>query len=73
MCKVYQSLGRLIIHVEVAGKDCECPVTLRHDGIGLIDAPIDHAIRRDLLEMPGLLQIVRSYEPRIKNLKISES
>ena len=61
------------IHVDVQGKQAECPVTYERNGIGLVVAPIDFAIRKQLLEFPGLLQMVRAYDERISCLKLSES
>ncbi len=75
MCKVYLVVGThdVRIHVDVEGKQAECPVLRERDGVGLIVAPIDHAIRKDILNTPGLLQVVRSYLPGVSCLKISES
>lgn len=76
MAKVYLVPGthEIRIHVDAGGKQCECPVLYVPVGsVGLIVAPIDHEIRKDLLEMPGLLQILRTYDQRISCLKLSES
>lgn len=75
MCKVHLVPGTHLIQIRVTigEKTCDCPVTRDHNGVGIIQAPIDHDIRKQLLEMPGLIQMVRAMDPRIMNLKISES
>lgn len=75
MCKAYLVPGthEVRLHVDAEGKQAECPVSKTHDGIALIVAPIDHDIRRDILNTPGLLQIIRSMMPGAACLKISES
>ena len=73
MCKVYRAGEDVRVHVDVEGKQCECPVILERGGIALIVAPIDHAIRKDIIETPGLLQVVRSLLPGASRLKLSES
>ncbi len=75
MCKVYYAPGvsEIRIHVDIDGHQCECPVVYQRCGIGLVVAPIDHAIRKHLLEFPGLLQVVRAHDERISCLKLSES
>lgn len=75
MCKVYLVVGshEVRCHVDAGGKQAECPIIKQRDGIGLIVAPIDHDIRKDILNTPGLLQVVRSYMPGVSCLKISES
>jgi hypothetical protein len=74
MCKVYRVGDDVRVHVDVDGKQCECPVKLvREHGIGLIIAPIDHATRRELLNFPGLAQMIRSFDHRMTSIKLSES
>lgn len=72
MSKVWLMPGThmLCIHVDTGGKQCECPVSCDESGVGLIIAPNDYAIRKDILETPGLLQVVRSFNERITCLKL---
>lgn len=73
MCIVVKVGNSVQIHASVNGVTADCPV-VNYGGVGVVLVgmePMFWPIRRELLQFPGLLQMVRAYDPKIVCLKLS--
>lgn len=73
MCTVHRVGNAVFIDVTANGKHVDCPV-MNYSGVGVVLVGMEPdmwAVRRELTEFPGLLQMVRAHDERIVCLKLS--
>ena len=73
MCSVHREGSGVFICVTVSGRRADCPV-VNYGGVGVVLVGMEPEmwpIRRELTEFPGLLQMVRAFDERIRCLKLS--
>ncbi len=73
MCSVYREGRAVRVLVVANGTRADCPI-VNYGGVGGVLVGMEPAmwpVRRELMQFPGLLQMVRGHAPEIRCLKLS--